>query len=261
VLSNYTGSSNITTAGTVIEGKRITGGLCIAASNVTIRNSKIEGDVYTTITGQYPGGCPPAATPTNILFEDVEIVGPGTASTHDDVISSTFAMSGNNFTCKRCNVHRWGLGFAVKQNVTIEDSYIHDMVGFVGCSPRIGSDCIAHRSCIGGNGAVDVIYRHNRVACNDLNGEPGLSGAIVIYSQSGHSPAQNVLVEKNYIAADTASYCMYAGVGDVTPTNVRLIDNRFSRGTNNKCAGNGPLALGPGIVLSGNAYTDGAVIN
>lgn len=261
VLSKYTGPTTITAAGTVIEGKIIDGGLCIAASNVTVRNSKIEGDVYTAISGQYHGACAPAATPTNIVFEDVEIVGPGTATTHDVEIASTFAMSGNNFTCKRCNVHRWGLGFAVKQNVTIEDSYVHDTIGFKGCSPRLGSDCVAHRSCIGGNGAINATYRHNRIVCNDLNGEEGVSGAIVVYSQSGHMRAENVLIEKNYVSADTGAYCMYAGIGDVRPTNVRVIDNRFARGTSNKCAFYGPLTYASGVTVSGNAYTDGTPVN
>lgn len=261
VLSAYTGPKTITTAGTTIEGKLIDGGLCIAASNVTVRNSKIEGDVYTAISGQYHGACAPATTPTNIVFEDVEIVGPGTSTTHDVDIAATFAMSGNNFTCKRCNVHRWGLGFAVKQNVTIEDSYVHDTVGFKGCHPRLGSDCVAHRSCIGGNGAINATYRHNRIVCNDLNGEEGVSGGIVVYSQAGHMRAENVLIEKNYVSADNAAYCMYAGIGDVRPVNVRVIDNRFSRGVNNKCAYYGPLTYASGVTLSGNTFIDGTPVN
>ena len=270
-LTNYTGPTTITKPGTIIENKLITTDLCIAASDVTVRNSKfvgkivdqneVTGAVYTAIAGQYHGACEPAATPTNILFEDVEIMGPGTTNTHDVNVSSTFAMSGNNFTCKRCNVHRWGLGFAVKQNVVIEDSYIHDTIGFKGCHPRLGSDCVAHRSCIGGNGAINATYRHNRIQCNDLNGEEGVSGGIVVYSQAGHMRAENVLIEKNYVSADNAAYCMYAGIGDVKPVNVRVIDNRFSRGVNNKCAYYGPLTYASGVTLTGNAFTDGAVVN
>lgn len=261
-LTKYTGPSTVAAAGTVIENKLITGGLCIAASNVTVRNSKIEGDVYTALADDWHGACAPAGSePTNIVFEDVEIVGPGTPTTNDVEVATTFAMSGNNFTCKRCNVHRWGLGFAVKKNVTIEDSYIHDTIGFHGKDPRLGSDGIAHRSCIGGNGALNATYRHNRVVCNDLNNVWGVSGAIVVYSQKNHMRAENVLVEKNYVSADGGAFCMYAGTGDIQPINVRVLDNRFSRGTSNKCAFYGPLShYGSGVTITGNTYTDGAPI-
>jgi hypothetical protein len=259
-LQDYAGPMTLSVPGTVIDGKRMVGLVCITASDVTIRRSRIEGTVHTG-SGAPWGACPSAAAPTNILLEDVEIVGPGTATTHDVDVSISFAVSGSHYTCRRCNVHRWGLGFQVQQNVVIEDSFIHDTIGYRGCHPALGPDCVAHRSCIGGNGAIDAVYRHNRVQCTDLNGETGVSGAIVVYSQSGFLPARNVLVEKNLLTADEASYCLYAGIGDVAPTDVRVIDNRFGRTPHVNCGLYGPiLAAATDVILSGNAFTDGTPI-
>jgi hypothetical protein len=260
-LSAYTGPTTVATSGTIIDSKHITNSLCITGDKVTIKRSKIEGVIWLG-SGDAFGPCPSASVPTDITFEDLEVVGPGTASTHDADIASTFAISGSNFTCTRCNVHRWGSGFYVRQNVRIEDSYIHDTIGYVGCHPNLGPDCIAHRSCIGGNGAVNATYRHNNLQCNNLNGEEGVSGAIVVYSQSGFLPAQNVLVEKNLLSGQGASYCLYAGTGDVPPSNVQIINNRFSRTYHAQCGQFGPyIAASSGVTLSGNAYTDGVAIN
>ncbi len=258
-LTDYTGPMKISTPGTVIEGKVLKGRLCIVANDVTIRRSKVEGVIEMGSGGAF-GPCPSSAKPTNILIEDVEVMGPGTPTTHDVDISTTFPVNGSNYTCRRCNLHRWGNGFRVERNVTIEDSYVHDTIGFEGCSPRIGSDCLAHRSCIGGNGAIDSVYRHNRIDCTNLNGEGGVSGAIVIYSQRQFTEARNVRVEKNILSTTDASYCLYAGAGDIPPTNLQIIDNRFARVPLTRCGLYGPIVSEPGVILSGNAFTDGTPI-
>jgi hypothetical protein len=251
-LQNYTGPMTITTPGTVIEGKRISGSLCIMASDVTVRKSKIEGLVFTNDGGR--PSCSSLPRSTNTLFEDVEIAGPGTSTTSDGSIATAKAMQGSNFTCLRCKVHGWGSGFYVRQNVVIEDSYIYDTIGATG----------SHRACIGGNGAINATYRHNNIHCNSLNNGPGISGAIVLYSDPAKFlPNQNVLVEKNLIFA-TASYCMYAIEKSTPPnqSNVRIIDNRFNRSAAHPTCGQyGPIQYtSTGLTLSGNTYTDGTPI-
>jgi hypothetical protein len=251
-LQNYTGPMTITTNGTVIEGKRIAGSLCIMASDVTVRKSKIEGIVYTNDGGR--PSCSSLPRSTNTLLEDVEIIGPGTPTSSDSSIATAKAVQGSNFTCLRCEVHRWGSGFYVRQNVVIEDSYIHDTIGSSG----------SHRACIGGNGAINATYRHNNVYCNSLNGGPGISGAIVLYSDPAKFlPNKNVLVEKNLIFA-TASYCLYAIEKSTPPNqeNVRIIDNRFHRSAQNPTCGQfGPIQYtSTGLTLSGNKYTDGTPV-
>jgi hypothetical protein len=260
-LTAYTGPLTITAAGTVIDSKVINGDLCIRANNVTVSRTQIKGTVETGSGTPY-GACPSPVLPTNAVLRDVEIAGPGTTTMHNVGIAATFAMSGDNFTCLRCDVHGWGSGFYVKHNVTIQDSYVHDTVGYQGCSPVLGPDCIAHRSGIGGNGAVNAKYLHNRVQANNLNGEEGMSGAIVVYSQKSFLPAKDVLVQNNLLIAEQASYCLYAGVGDTAASNVQIIGNRFNKSSAwPQCGLYGPyVSGGGGVTLVDNAYTDGTPI-
>lgn len=53
-LTAYTGSMTITAAGTVIDGKIITGSLVINANNVTIKNSRIHATGYYGVTSDGP---------------------------------------------------------------------------------------------------------------------------------------------------------------------------------------------------------------
>ena len=259
-LTDYTGPMTITSAASIAD-KIFNGLVCITGSNVTIKRSKIIGTVVMGSGGNY-GPCP-GNTPSNVVLEDVEIVGPGTPTTNDVSIATSFAFSGSGFTCRRCNVHRWGSGFYVIRDVLIEDSYVHDTVGFYsqppdpGCN-SLGPDCMAHRSCIGGNGAVNTSYIHNNLQCNDLNGEPGVSGGLVAYVQP---EIINVKIENNLLGS-YGSYCMYAGSGGNNPVqSLTVVNNKFEKGSQGICGLYGPILWGTGaITRSGNAYTDGTPI-
>lgn len=259
-LTDYSGPMTITSAVSITD-KTFNGLVCITGSNVTIKRSKIIGTVVMGSGGNY-GPCP-GNTPSNVVLEDVEIIGPGTPTTNDVSIATSFAFSGSGFTCRRCNVHRWGSGFYVIRDVLIEDSYVHDTVGFYsqppdpGCN-SLGPDCMAHRSCIGGNGAVNTSYIHNNLQCNDLNGEPGVSGGLVAYVQP---EIINVKIENNLLGS-YGSYCMYAGSGGSNPVqSLTVVNNKFEKGSQGICGLYGPILWGTGaITRSGNAYTDGTPI-
>jgi hypothetical protein len=259
-LAAYSGPSTITVDGTTIDSKLITGDLCIKASNVRITRSEVRGAVSTSKPNAFCDG----SAPTNVVLEDVKIVGPGTSSTHNVSVSTTFAVNANGLTCRRCDISRWGSGVFVDgwvaggSNVLIEDSYLHDFVGFQGCVPELGPDCLAHRSGIGGIGAVNATYRRNNIHINDLNGEPGLSGAIVIY---GQAPVKNVLVEDNLIYADSASYCLYCGTDQGNAvTNLTCRNNVFNKDpVRPQCGYFGPMTH-YGASISGNKFSDGTPI-
>jgi hypothetical protein len=260
-LTEYTGPMTISTSVTITD-KTFNGSVCINASNVTIKRSKVIGTIETGSGGSW-GACP-GTTPSNVVIEDVEIIGPGTPSTYDASIASSFAFSGSGFTCRRCNLHRWGSGFYVRRDVQIVDSYVHDMVGFYDASKThpgcgiLGPDCMAHRSCIGGNGAENASYLHNNLQCNDLNGQPGVSGGLVAYVQP---EIINVRIENNLLGP-YGSYCLYAGSGGNNPVqSLTVINNLFERGSSGICGLYGPILWGTGnITRAGNSYTDGTPI-
>src|SRR4029453_16253456 len=67
-LTAYTGPKTVTTDGTVIDGKVITGSLIVHADNVVIKNCKITFDSWWGI--QADGA-------KNIIIQDCTFVGPG----------------------------------------------------------------------------------------------------------------------------------------------------------------------------------------
>ncbi|WP_425561306.1 hypothetical protein, partial [Microlunatus panaciterrae] len=112
-LSSYTGPTTITTAGTVIDSKKITGCLNIKADNVTIKNSLIQsGGCFFNVLSDNGN--------TGLKLTDVEIDGQGNTS-------GDSAINGSNFSCLRCDLHGTVDGAKAGSNVVIQDSYIHDL--------------------------------------------------------------------------------------------------------------------------------------
>ncbi|MGB7979757.1 MAG: hypothetical protein WCF36_03065, partial [Candidatus Nanopelagicales bacterium] len=114
-LSAYTGPSRITNAGTVIENKLITTPLVITSSahNVTIRNCRIAANGYWLVLNDEGA--------TNLQITDSEL--DGLNNTSNDA-----AVAGRNYTLTRVNIHNTVDGLKLGSNVTVRDSYIHDLV-------------------------------------------------------------------------------------------------------------------------------------
>lgn len=108
-LKNCGNSTTITAANTVIDGCTYTGSLTIAANNVTIRNSRIQGSIRSQ----------GSATKYHFTVEDSEI-GPSSGC------GSFEALIGvQNYTARRNYLHNNGDGFRVSgDNVTIEDNFV-----------------------------------------------------------------------------------------------------------------------------------------
>jgi hypothetical protein len=93
-LTAYTGPKTITTAGTVIDGKDVNGALRIEAKNVTIKNSKVHGDLSST----------------------------GIYVTYNFEVGITYS----NFTAIRVNLHDITFdGLKMSSNARLQDSWIH----------------------------------------------------------------------------------------------------------------------------------------
>ncbi len=80
-LTAYTGPMTITTAGTVIDGKIITGSLVISANNVTIKNSKIHATGYYGITSDGPTNTKVLYSELYALSSDTQYVGLNASNT------------------------------------------------------------------------------------------------------------------------------------------------------------------------------------
>ncbi|MGH8929529.1 MAG: hypothetical protein ACRDZO_02535 [Egibacteraceae bacterium] len=242
------GDLTITVPGTVVDSKDVAGHICVQASHVTIKRTRVRGTI-STASGNEATGCPGSYV-HNVLIEDVEIVGPwksGIDYTADELgeMATTVGVAGDGYTCRRCQVHLWGRGFQVNRDVTIEDSYVYDLIGTSRGGRWVGNDGSSHNSCIGGNGAIDAVYRHNNLDCAIVNDQGGVSGAIVLYSRSEFLPAKNVLIKDNLL--NGGAYCIYPGVpadpaSDPVPTDIRVLGNYFGRALYPKCGSYGPAA-------------------
>ena len=235
-LSNMAGTT-ITVAGTVIDGKNITGNVTVAANNVTIRNSKINGLVS-------------ARGVSGLLLQRVEVAGPGgTAGAMDP------AVGYSGFTCDGCNVHGWGKGFMLDGDVTITNSWVHDMP--VSGDPANGG---SHNEAILSLGGSNFTFVNNRL---DAGSAGNFSASLALYNQWGS--ITNALIQGNLF--NGGGYCVYAGYdvqGQNYPSNVRFVGNTFGSTVNPKCGYYGPAVAyynGNGNAWTGNVTDKGATVS
>jgi hypothetical protein len=231
-LVPYTGSSTISTANAVIEGKTL-GCIQVTAPGVVIRDSRIScrnpgSVVVASFDGDYSG--------TPLLLEDVEIDcqnGPGTA-VGDALV-----------TVRRANIHGCENGFDLNQNVTVEDSYVHDMWnssashtdGIQLAGHLVGSGYVA--------GALNITIRHNTIYGVGADGSLGTSA--IIANRSGDV---NVLIQDNLLAG--GAYTLYCDAG--TASQFRVIGNHFSRRFSSAVGAYGPSDGCANDTQSGNVY-------
>lgn len=203
------GGFTAATAGAVYDGLNVTGVITVTAPGVTIKNSKVRGiDLGGTADSD--------TSPARLLIQDVEIDcgGPGTKGIQE-----------NNFTAQRVNIHNCEDGSINKHNVTIEDSYIHDLA----------TSSTAHNDGVQSYATHDIVIRHNRIYGVDTS-------AININNDVNGAHSTNVLVENNLLAGGAWTlYCPKPST-----TNVRILNNAFSTifypkvgffGSNTDCSG------------------------
>jgi hypothetical protein len=198
-LTVSNGDLTIDTANEVIEGLDIRGCVSINAPGVVIRNSKITCNSFLAVAsyaGSYTG---PA-----VLLEDVEIScdnGKGTA------------VGDYNVTVRRANIHSCENGFDVDGAITVEDSFIHDLIPY---DPVTDPHVDGLQITPVGN---DVTIRHNTIYA-------GVDGnAAIISPNLSSGQVSNILIQENLMAGGGYTlYCQQYGSGD----NYRVVDNHFS---------------------------------
>ncbi|GAA2106767.1 hypothetical protein GCM10009841_26260 [Microlunatus panaciterrae] len=230
-LSSYTGPTTITTAGTVIDSKKITGCLNIKADNVTIKNSLIQsGGCFFNVLSDNGN--------TGLKLTDVEIDGQGNTS-------GDSAINGSNFSCLRCDLHGTVDGAKAGSNVVIQDSYIHDL------SMTSGS----HNDGIQSLGTTSLRIVHNTIII-----KAGSTSAIILSTGSA-SNMRNVLIDSNLLGG--GAYTVYggylAGTDDLSKvSNISITNNQFTTQIFPKSGAYGPLtSTDSPVVVSGNTWYDG----
>jgi hypothetical protein len=226
-------SSSVTAdkAGQVIDGLDITGEINVTAANVIIRNTRITG------SGDYVIIVRDGAD--NLTIQDTEIQTP--AGTPQD-IGCVLNVGSAKPKILRVNIHGCSAGVSSGGGL-VQDSYIHDMAQKPGLSHDVG---VASNF----GGGMSVIH-------NTILNQLSQTAAIAFYQDFG--PQSNDLVQNNLLAG--GGYCVYGGTGEKGATsNIRFVDNRFSRKFHPNCGYYGLVADfdrgASGNVWSGNYWDD-----
>ena len=124
-LTIVNGDQTYSTNGQVISGLDIRGYVRVTGANITIKNSIIRGGTKPCTSSNAQNSAPlwVMESATNFVFQDSEIA-PSNATACMDGIWAT------NSTIQRANIHGAVDGVKAYNNVTIRDSYIHDLAYF-----------------------------------------------------------------------------------------------------------------------------------
>ena len=255
-LTRVTGDQVITTNGAVVDALFVDGGsIDVQANNVTIKRTKVLANGWWGVV-QEPGF-------TNLTIQDSEVGRKDTSTTTTcppngfaGTLDYAISLRGWNTpgvaTLVRLNLHDSTSGVHIEESgVTIQDSYIHNMVDISGCD---------HNDAIISNGG----NAHGRILHNTLYVPGTQTSPLALFPDFGamddFSVAGNLL--------NGGGFCTYAGGGDAThpnSTNMRFTNNRFGQLYFPTCGQYGPVrafAVGvTGNCWSGNfSDTDGSVV-
>ncbi len=186
----------MSTAGTVIDAKDITGTVTIAAPNVTIKRSRFTGN----------GG-------------DYAIyVQSGSVTVQDSEISGSYHTAGiafDNWTCLRCNVHNLpDDGFKLGSNTLLQDSWLHDF------TPESGAHADGAQM---QNGVTNANVIHNAM---DIAG----NSSLFLAPDLGPSTNGPVTVRDNILGGGNYTiYVVDGNNGQYYVQNITVTNNRFLR--------------------------------
>lgn len=203
-LSTYTGSLSITTAGTVIDSKDISGCLSITAPNVTIKRSRVRCSAPTTRGAIYAGS-------TNTLIQDTEVDG---LDGDCQVLIGADSYSAS-VVIDRAYVHTCNDGFRVNGSFTVQDSFLD------GLYTKIG----AHDDGAQGYGPSGTAhFTHNRLDARTQDGS-GMN-SVVFFANSWDG---TVYLDQNYMIGGGFSIHL-RDASTYYVTNNRILENSYNYG-------------------------------
>lgn len=243
---------NVTRANTVLENIEITNfcTLSIRADNITIRNSKLTGQVYLDL--DLPG-----SEDWFVTIEDSEI---------DTGTERIGGVVQGHYAVARSNLHGGQNSAVCVVDCTVEDSWLHGQY--------IPEDEDWHLNGFLSNGGNNMFLRRNTISCDHLNNDVGGGCSSDISLFGDFEPITDVTIDGNLLTANGhAGYCLAAGHSATKPfgpdaANITVINNVFQRGDTNQCAAFGPFTdyrisgnPPPGSTWSNNTWDDGTPLD
>jgi len=238
-LTDYSGPCLITKAGAVIDGKTVNCDLEIHAANVMIKNSKVNGLVFSDV--DLPNG-----KTWSFTLQDSEV---------DGGPVQRAVVSDGNLTVVRANIYGGETGVHCSENAltcVVQDSWLHGQY--------LPPDQPWHLGGFQSNGGTNIVLSHNTIVCDhaaNALGE-GCTGDLNLIPD--FAPVSHVTIENNFLGANIdGSYCTYGGEKSTSPyphaDHVVYRNNTFERGVNRECGSYGPVT-GFDVDGAGNEWID-----
>lgn len=234
-LKVVTGDQTYDTPNQVISGLDIRGFVTVTARNVTIQNSIIRG-----------GPNPPCNS--SVLFIK------GSATIKDSEIDPSHpnpcldGIWAANATLLRMDIHGAVDGVKAYDNVTLLDSWVHDLSRFAS-DPNQGGGPTHNDAVQTYEGNRNITLRHNNL---DLDAEDNAAYQV---TQDGGQRATDLRIEDNWLDGGGCTL-NFAHKGGPTPmTGIVVTGNRFGRDSAYGC----PILVSTQTVLSrnsGNVFAD-----
>jgi hypothetical protein len=217
VLKAMSGTT-ISKDGTVIDGADIKGGVTITGANVVIKNSRISGSGDSGVN-----------------------VSSGSLTIQDSTVSGfDNSVVGDNYTATRIEVTKANEdGFKIGSNVTIQNSWCHDLVVSAG----------AHSDC----GQVQSGIRNATIKGNWFDpGNPDANSALFLAPDLGPSAPGPLVVENNVLGGGNYTVqCVDGDNGKYLIADISILNNVFLPNSRY-----GPLRVNVKAVVSGNTMQD-----
>lgn len=224
----------ITRSGTY-DACEFNGDVVVKANNVKITRSLIYGAVSAGSGSQQSG----------LVISDTTI----DCRCLADNSHTPSAIMESNYTLLRVNLYNSGHGAAVRDNVVIQDSYIHGL----------GGNTDAHKDGIYSGDGTNVLIRNNTIECND-GPRAGCTAAIGLLTD--FADISHYTIDHNLLNT-IGSYCFYGSGGPqkrYISHHITFTNNHFGRAIYPKCGYYGPVTYfdlsQPGNVWSGNVWDD-----
>jgi pectate lyase len=240
-LTVVNGNQTYSTDNQVVSGLDIHGFVQIRARNVTIRNSVIRGGPNPSCNSSVLWIR--ADSGASATIEDSEIVPSSPSPCLDGIWAA-------NATLVRLNIHGAVDGVKAYDNVTLRDSYVHDLSWFAS-DPNQGGGPTHNDAVQTYQGNRHIVLRHNTM-------DPGSRGnAAYQVTQDGGKASTDIHVENNWLDGGNCTLNFAHHGGPVPMTGIFVSGNRFGRHSVYQC----PILVSTQTVLSqntGNVWDDTA---
>ena len=230
-LTELDGDIVVTTDGEVVSGKNVNGCILVRAVGVIVENSKAE-----CVAAQDRARDP--ANP-RLTVQDVEI------DCRNE--GGSAGIGDRNINVYRVNIHNCENGFDSDSDMTITDSYIHDLFTLPDGTPN-QPHMDGLQSAVGSNLAIEhnTIYGFDTGCRYPNNGSCNGTSALILDG----SQNSNTTIINNLLAG--GAYTLYC---PSAPTeNLRIVDNHFSTVYSPNVGEYGPSTDCGGEIQSGNVY-------